>query len=105
MTATYTRALERGGVPLTRGYHLWTYDVNISSYTTGGESLTAANLGISKIRSIVGKPVSRDTTKGLGRELIWDQAGAKLFAYVTSTAAQVAGTTDIGIWLVTVIGR
>lgn len=104
MALTITRRGEKGGIPMTRGWREHTFELNITSYTTGGEVFTAASLGLSKLRAAA-KPVSLDTTKGLGRELIWDEPGGKLFGYVTSTGAQIANATDIGKWVVRVVGR
>lgn len=63
-------------------------DVVISSYTTGGEALTPADLGLSKILFV---HVQRDAT---GRSGSYDYTNQKLLAWV-SAGTEVTSTTAL----------
>lgn len=63
-------------------------DVVISSYTSGGEALTAADLGLSKIYFL---QVQRDDT---GRSGSYDYTNSKLKAWV-SAGTEVTATTAL----------
>lgn len=66
-----------------------------SSYPTGGESLTAADIGLAQLRELELKPLS-------GYTFQWDKtnnkvkayAGATPFVAVNTTAVEAAGTTS-----------
>ncbi len=93
MASTITFIGERGGIPLARNRRLKAVRVNITSYPTGGESLTPALVGMRRIDSV---QVTVSEIAPADQVVHWDRANAKLYAIVASTGAQVANTTDIG---------
>lgn len=66
-------------------------DLNISSYTTGGETIDAAGLGIDRDPKTV-RATALGTTL---RHFVWDRANKKLLAF-DSAGAQVANATNLG---------
>jgi len=75
-------------------------DVDVTSYTDGGEPLTAAELGMNAtLESVV--PVSYEKYY-----LFWyDFANAKLKIGDPTTGAEVAATTDGGVVRILAIGQ
>lgn len=68
-------------------------DIDITSYPTNGESVTPAILGLEGSQV----PTIQVTgTEGLDVVLVHDRVNQKLKAFVASTGAEVANTTDIG---------
>ena len=59
-----------------------------SSYPTGGEPLTPADVGLKKIEQAVPHGAARNTAGTLAVDVAYDATTAKLFAY--ETAATVA---------------
>jgi len=58
-----------------------------SSYTTGGEAVTAASLGMTTINSMILGPAGGYTFK-------WDSTNGKIMAYSTA-ATEVTATTNL----------
>lgn len=85
-----------------------TYDVTFdSSYPTGGESLTPANVGLKKIVQVIGDGTFTATEGGTtGVQVSYDYTNKKLQAFwgnagTASVAPEVTGTTN----LATQVGR
>jgi hypothetical protein len=64
-----------------------------SSYPTGGEALTAANVGLKIGIDFIS--FERKTVGGVAYSFEYDRTSGKLIAYVATTGAQVADTTDL----------
>jgi hypothetical protein len=75
--------------------------LDVTSYPTNGESLTAAILGLesSDVRHLV-------ATSSETRDIVfrWDHTNNKLVASVASTGAEVGNATDIGTVEIIAIG-
>jgi len=72
--------------------------VDISSYTALGEALSAADLGLRSIESLI--PISSENAY-----VFWyDYANAKLRGW-DFTGAEITGTTDAGTVRVQAIGK
>ena len=66
-----------------------TADIDITSYTTDGESVTPTNLGLSRIDSL-----EIQSTEN-GYMFVHDRTNNKIKA-LTAAATQAASTTDVG---------
>lgn len=62
-----------------------------ASYTTGGEAVTAAQVGLNSILFAVATPST--ASAGAVANVVWDQANGKLKALTTT--AEVANTTNL----------
>lgn len=103
-----TRAISQvDGLQSRRGIDVWGYhrvrivDVDITSYTTGGESFAASDVSLLQIETI--SAVNIDTAQ-LDRGLVWDVTNAKLMVVVLSTGLQLAAAADGGKWRVVCVG-
>lgn len=102
MTHTVTKV----GVTELRGRQIvQTFDIATSSYTTGGEALTLAELQMGRIETIEVDMIAS------GYVTQWDKSltAPKFLSYrqtaATSALVEVPATTDVGTYRVTVIGR
>jgi hypothetical protein len=107
MTRAITRpaGVERGGIPLARNKRMLMVNVDISSYTTGGEAFAPADVGMKRFDSMhitASEPVTAANRDSI---LSWDKANVKLFASVLSTGLQVAAAVDLGSYEVIIVGR
>lgn len=75
-----------------------------SSYPTGGEALTAANVGLKKIDTMSGG-IAKNAAGTLALPLCYDHTNAKLQAYQYNGASagvaqllEVADTTDLALF-------
>lgn len=81
-------------------YRTITFD---ASYPTGGEPLTASDLGLKQIVAIVPMGAFRNTDATLGIEVSYDHTNSKLVAYwgnagVASGMPEVTSTTDLSTY-------
>ncbi len=83
-----------------------TYDVTFdSSYPTGGESLTAANVDLKKVVAVFGTGVATATVGGTtGVVVAYDHTNSKLQAFESTTGApsklaEVASTTSLATYI------
>jgi hypothetical protein len=72
-------------------------ELDITSYTTDGESVAADVLGFSKIDALI--PASSEK----GYMFRWDRANGKILAYTDATT-QATSTTDCGTVVAVVFG-
>jgi hypothetical protein len=100
MTSTATRVGERGGIPLAKGWRLYSFILDITSYPTNGESVAPSVFGLQKVRSVKVQP-----SENIDRGTVWDRTNSKLKVFVCNTGAEAANTTDQGEFLVEVLGR
>lgn len=83
------------------------YDVTFdSSYATGGESLTASDVGLRKVEHVAGSNLAVSSTP-TAYFTSYDYTNAKLLAFTLPTptgaaiaAVQVTGTTDLSAFTV-----
>lgn len=61
-----------------------------SSYPTGGEAVTAADVGMTAINHVIAAPLV-----SVDNDVYWDGPNSKLFVTVRSTGVEVANTTSL----------
>lgn len=101
-----TFALTRIGTPERRGrQRVVTFDMDITSYTTGGEAPTIAQLQVNRLEDIEVQPGES------GYLIDWDRSttAPKIRAYrqtaATSALVEVPAATDVGNVRVKAVGR
>lgn len=73
------------------------WEMDITSYTTDGESITPTELGLSGIYAILVQSSEN------GYMFAWDRTNEKLIV-LTAAATQAGSTTDVGTCIVLAIG-
>lgn len=83
---------------------VWTLDVTAYDATTNID-LTPSQLGVSRITRLEVSPIEPAVNADM--KLIWDGSttAPEMTAYVSSTGAEVADTTDLGTWQLVVYGK
>lgn len=78
--------------------------LDITSYATGGESITPTILGLDSaaVPHLV-SAIPSEPAQATDLYFIHDRANNKLLAHVASTGAEVANTTDLGVVSITAI--
>ncbi len=76
--------------------------MDVTSYTTGGETLSPASLGLTAIDAVFGMH-SLGGTLASAVVPAWDKTNGKL-QFLSALNAQVAAASDVGEWYLFVIG-
>jgi len=76
--------------------------MDVTSYTTGGETLSPASLGLTAMDAVFATHAGGGTLAGVAIPN-WDKANGKL-KFNATLAAEVAATSDLGLWYLFVIG-
>lgn len=78
--------------------------IDITSYSTGGEALTPAALGLESASVLTLFAQPSEPAQNSDQVGYWDRANDKLLIDVASTGAEVASATDLGTWEILAIG-
>ena len=101
VTKTVARYHDQAGIRLRKVFQY----AGPASYATGGDSLTAAELGLGKIEAV--NCVGAAWNGSAARILVYDYANSKMVWYVPNTGAEVGAATDLSLYTVRleVLGR
>ncbi len=75
-------------------------DIDVTSYTTGGEALTAADVGLTRLDQVI-----LTQTEALDLAAVWLVGTNLLYLRVGNTGVQLTSTGNGGTWRATCIGK